>query len=68
MDNEGYLKISNFGMSKHLKKDEKAMSFCGSPEYIGNKNTNNAKLLAPEILLHEGHNNAADWWSFGILL
>ena len=35
MDHEGYLKLSNFGMAKHLKKDEKASTFCGSPEYLG---------------------------------
>ena len=35
LDLDGYIKISNFGMAKLLKKDEKAMTFCGSPEYIG---------------------------------
>jgi len=38
IDNEGYVKLGNFGMSKHLKKEEKAHSFCGSPEYMGNYN------------------------------
>ena len=44
-------------MAKKLKDDEKAMSFCGTPEY-----------LAPEIITMEGHDKNADWWSFGILL
>jgi len=58
MDDEGYLKLADFGMAKHLKeKDEKTMSFCGTPEY-----------LAPEIITGEGHNRSADWWSFGILI
>jgi serum/glucocorticoid-regulated kinase 2 len=57
MDEEGYLKLADFGMAKHLKGEEKAMSFCGTPEY-----------LAPEIITGEGHNKAADWWSFGILM
>jgi serum/glucocorticoid-regulated kinase 2 len=57
MDEEGYLKLADFGMAKHLKGDEKAMSFCGTPEY-----------LAPEIITGEGHNKSADWWSFGILI
>lgn len=35
MDEEGYLKLADFGMAKHLKADEKAMSFCGTPEYLG---------------------------------
>ena len=57
MDEEGYLKLADFGMAKKLKDDEKAMSFCGTPEY-----------LAPEIITMEGHDKNADWWSFGILL
>ena len=54
---DGYLKLIDFGMAKMLKGNEKAMSFCGTPEY-----------LAPEIITGEGHNRAADWWSYGILL
>jgi serum/glucocorticoid-regulated kinase 2 len=54
---DGYLKLIDFGMAKMLKGNEKAMSFCGTPEY-----------LAPEIITGEGHNKAADWWSYGVLL
>ena len=57
MDDKGYLRLADFGMAKKLKEDEKAMSFCGTPEY-----------LAPEIITMEGHDKNADWWSFGILL
>ena len=57
MDEQGYLKLADFGMAKKLKDNEKAMSFCGTPEY-----------LAPEIITMEGHDKMADWWSFGILL
>ena len=57
MDDQGYLKLADFGMAKKLKDNEKAMSFCGTPEY-----------LAPEIITMEGHDKMADWWSFGILL
>jgi serum/glucocorticoid-regulated kinase 2 len=57
MDDEGYLKIADFGMAKHLKEGEKTMSFCGTPEY-----------LSPEIITGEGHDKACDWWSFGILV
>jgi len=57
MDDEGYLKLADFGMAKHLKGEEKAMSFCGTPEY-----------LAPEVIIGEGHNKSVDWWSFGILI
>ena len=54
---DGYLKLIDFGMAKILKGNEKATSFCGTPEY-----------LAPEIITGEGHNRAADWWSYGILI
>ena len=35
MDDEGYLKLADFGMAKHLKEGEKTLSFCGTPEYLG---------------------------------
>ena len=54
---DGYLKLIDFGMAKIVKDNEKATSFCGTPEY-----------LAPEIITGEGHNRSADWWSYGILI
>ena len=57
LEEDGYLKLIDFGMAKILKDDEKANSFCGTPEY-----------LAPEIITGEGHNRMADWWSYGALI
>ena len=57
IDADGYLRLVDFGMAKVLQGDEKAKSFCGTPEY-----------LAPEIITGEGHNKSADWWSYGILM
>ena len=57
LEEDGYLKLIDFGMAKILKEDEKANSFCGTPEY-----------LAPEIITGEGHNRMADWWSYGTLI
>ncbi len=57
LDEQGYLQLADFGMAKILKKNEKALSFCGTPEY-----------LAPEIITSDGHDYMADWWSFGVLL
>ena len=36
IDELGNLKLADFGMAKKLTGDEKAMSFCGTPEYLGN--------------------------------
>lgn len=57
LDEDGYLKLIDFGMAKILKDDEITNSFCGTPEY-----------LAPEIITGEGHNRMADWWSYGTLV
>ena len=57
IDEDGYLKLVDFGLAKILEGDEKATSFCGTPEY-----------LAPEIIQGKGHARGADWWSYGILI
>lgn len=51
------MKLTDFGLSKILTKDESAMSICGTPEY-----------LAPEIINREGHGKAVDWWCLGCLI
>lgn len=60
MDHEGYLKITDFGLSKQglqQEQNDKTYSFCGTPEYV-----------APEIVTGVGHDTAADWWSLGALI
>lgn len=57
MDEFGYLQLTDFGISKPLKTNEKAMTFCGTPYYI-----------SPEVIMGQGANETADWWSFGILM
>ena len=56
LDHEGYVKITDFGLSKQGLQTNKAgartYSYCGTPEY-----------LAPEIIQGIGHGKAADWWS-----
>lgn len=57
LDEEGYIKIIDFGLSKILKDGEVAQTFCGTPEYI-----------APEIVAEEQYEKSVDWWSLGILI
>ena len=57
LDERGYLKLADFGLSKLLKESEKAMTFCGTPEY-----------LAPEVIAGHGQDRTADWWSLGIII
>lgn len=58
INKDGYIKITDFGLSKENISDNKsAKSFCGTPEY-----------LAPEIIEGKGHGQAVDWWSLGSIL
>ena len=57
IDENGYLKLVDFGLAKMVEGEEKATSFCGTPEYV-----------APEIIEGKGHGKSADWWSYGILI
>jgi serine/threonine protein kinase len=57
LDNQGHLRLTDFGLSKRYTEGEQAQTFCGTPEY-----------LAPEIVLGVGHSKEVDWWSLGILL
>lgn len=57
LDDDGYLKLIDFGLAKELKGGQKANTICGTPEYV-----------APEILLNEGYGPSVDTWSIGILV
>lgn len=58
IDIDGYIRITDFGLSKeNIKDNQSAHSFCGTPEY-----------LAPEILKRVGHGKAVDWWSLGAII
>lgn len=57
LDSDGYVKLTDFGFSKQLVGEERAWTFCGTPEYV-----------APEIITNKSHDLRADIWSVGILV
>ena len=57
IDEDGYIKLCDFGASVKLQGTQKDFNFAGSPEYS-----------SPEMINHHGHTMMTDWWSFGILL
>ena len=57
IDEDGYIKLCDFGSSIVLQGTEKDNSFAGSAEYA-----------SPEMITHDGHTFMTDWWSFGILI
>jgi serum/glucocorticoid-regulated kinase 2 len=57
IDAEGYIRLTDFGLSKMYVDKNDAMSLCGTPEY-----------LAPEILYKEGHGKPVDWWCLGSII
>ena len=57
IDEKGYLRLTDFGLAKKIKKGERTNSFCGTPEY-----------LAPEIIKGEKYDMNVDWWALGIII
>ncbi|XP_063903791.1 cGMP-dependent protein kinase 1-like [Zophobas morio] len=57
LDDQGYLKLVDFGLAKKLGCDGRTTTFCGTVDY-----------MAPEIILKEGHDLRIDFWSLGVLV
>jgi len=56
-DDQGYVKLVDFGFAKKIGHRNKTWTFCGTPEYV-----------CPEILLNTGHDLTADLWALGCLI
>uniref|UniRef100_A0A0A9Z0P5 cAMP-dependent protein kinase catalytic subunit beta n=1 Tax=Lygus hesperus TaxID=30085 RepID=A0A0A9Z0P5_LYGHE len=56
LDSEGYVKITDFGLSKYIPSG-RTHTLCGTSHY-----------LAPEIINGSGHGKAVDFWCLGVLI
>jgi serine/threonine protein kinase len=54
---QAIVKISDFGIARHIEKDDMATTTCGTPGYV-----------APEILLYEPYDHRCDFWSLGCVM
>ena len=57
LDEQGYLKIADFGMAKVLRNNQTSYEMAGTPAYF-----------APELLKGQGHGYPADWWAVGSIM
>uniref|UniRef100_A0A671W6W3 phosphorylase kinase n=1 Tax=Sparus aurata TaxID=8175 RepID=A0A671W6W3_SPAAU len=63
LDDQGHIKLSDFGFSVQLQPGDKLRELCGTPGY-----------LAPEILkcsmdeMHPGYGQEVDLWACGVIL
>jgi serine/threonine protein kinase len=56
-DENGHVRLTDFGYAKQLQGADKTSTFCGTADY-----------LAPEVLLAKPYNKSVDWWSFGCVI
>ena len=56
IDDQGYIRVIDLGLSKKLDKG-RTDTVCGTPHY-----------LAPEILYQQGYGFSVDFWSLGVML
>lgn len=55
---DGHLRLTDFGLSKVLRNEDRAYTMCGTPEY-----------LAPEVVLSkDGYSYSCDFWSLGCVI
>ncbi|XP_055599697.1 cGMP-dependent protein kinase 1 [Uranotaenia lowii] len=57
LDDQGYIKLVDFGFAKRIGANQKTWTFAGTPEYV-----------SPEIILNKGHDRAVDYWALGVFI
>lgn len=53
---DGHICLTDFGLAKDLAEDDRALTICGTQEY-----------MAPEMVAGQGYGKAADYWSLGCI-
>lgn len=53
---DGHIKLTDFGLSKYINKNEHTSTFCGTNIYV-----------APEIITNHGYSYEIDWYQLGVL-
>jgi p70 ribosomal S6 kinase len=57
LDANGNVRLADFGMAKKLNDSERALTICGTAQY-----------MSPEVLTHRGCRFEADIWALGVLI
>jgi serine/threonine protein kinase len=57
LDENGRIKLADFGWSNFKNDEVNRTTYCGTPEY-----------LSPEMVKKQGHDTTVDIWSLGVLL
>ncbi len=57
MFDDGYVKITDFGLAKKSEEDQISKTISGTPFYY-----------APEMILKTGYNMTIDFWTLGVYL
>ena len=57
IDEKGVHKLGDFGISRELKQDAKAMTACGTPYF-----------MPPEVCLGKPYDSKADVWAIGVII
>ena len=57
LDEEGHIKLTDFGLAKNIDNNTINYTICGTSEY-----------LSPEALNHKQYGPSVDWWALGILM
>ncbi|XP_074637034.1 ribosomal protein S6 kinase-related protein-like isoform X2 [Acropora palmata] len=57
IDEEGHIKLVDFGLAKLVKPRERTGTICGTLQY-----------MAPEILNGKPYSREVDWWSLGVVM